>query len=79
MTALQCLLLCLVAIGGTVVVLTRDPRRQALLVSLNGLILSLSFLALQAPDVALAELAVGSVAIPLMILIALARIERRPK
>lgn len=79
MTPLQFVLFCLVAIGGTIAVLTRDPRQQALLVGLNGLLLSLLFLALQAPDVALAELAVGSVGVPLMILIALARIERRPK
>lgn len=77
MTAMQCCLFLLVAVGGTAVVLVRSPRQQAFFVSLNGTILALFFMALEAPDVALAELAVGSAAIPLMILVALGHIERR--
>lgn len=77
MTAIQCWLFLLVAAGGTAVVLVRSPRQQAFFVSLNGTILALFFMSLEAPDVALAELAVGSAAIPLMIFVALAHIERR--
>jgi uncharacterized MnhB-related membrane protein len=44
-----------------------------------GLVLTLLFAVLQAPDVALSELAVGSVAIPFAILATLVRIEHGPK
>lgn len=66
----------MVAAGGTAVVLTRDPRRQAIVLSVYGLILTIFFLLLQAPDVALSELTVGSAALPLMLLVALAKAER---
>lgn len=64
----------LVAAGGTAVVLTRDPKRQAIMQSLYGMVLTILFLVLQAPDVALSEVAVGAAALPLMILVALANI-----
>jgi energy-converting hydrogenase B subunit D len=64
----------LVAAGGTAVVLTRDPKRQALIQSVYGMVLTVLFLVLQAPDVALSEVAVGAAALPLMILVALANI-----
>jgi energy-converting hydrogenase B subunit D len=73
-TFIQAGLLVLVAVGGTAVVLTRDPLRQALVAGFYGLVLSALFFALQAPDVALSEIVVGSVAFPLMILLALAKI-----
>jgi uncharacterized MnhB-related membrane protein len=66
--------LILVAAAGTVVVLIRDPLRQALAVSLFGILLGILFFAVQAPDVALSEIVVGAVALPLMILLALAKI-----
>jgi uncharacterized MnhB-related membrane protein len=56
------------------VVFTRDPRRQVMAIAANGLVLTLLFLALQAPDVALSELAVGTAAVPLMFLAVLASI-----
>lgn len=68
----------LVAAGGTAVVLTRDPRRQAVMLSLFGMSLTLLFLVLQAPDVALSEVTVGAAALPLMILVAIANI-REPR
>jgi uncharacterized MnhB-related membrane protein len=67
-------LLLLAAAAGTGVVLTRDPRRQIFAIAANGLVLSILFFALQAPDVALAELAVGTAATPLMFLAILAAI-----
>ena len=78
MTALQGLqgaLLVLVAFGGLGVVVARDPLRQTLLVSVYGLLLGLLFIALQAPDVALSALVVGAVALPLMIMLALAKVK----
>lgn len=46
---------------------------------LYGVILSILFALLQAPDVALSEMAVGSVAIPFAILATLVRIEHGSK
>jgi len=51
----------LVATGvtATAVALTRDPTRQALVLSAYGLVLGVLMVALQAPDVALAQVGVG--------------------
>ncbi len=72
MNILLPLLLILVAIAGTGVVLTREPRRQVLAIAANGFVLTLLFMALQAPDVAFAEIAVGAAATPLLFLVTLA-------
>ncbi len=74
MNALIVIALVLVAGGGTAVVLTRDPVRQAVVLSFYGLVLTLLFIALQAPDVAFSELAVGGAALPLILLVALAKV-----
>jgi energy-converting hydrogenase B subunit D len=75
-TVLQGALLVLVAVGGTAVVLVRDPLRQAIVASVYGLLLGLLFFAFQAPDVALSQIVVGSVALPLMIVLTLAKLNR---
>ena len=62
------------AVCATCVVLARDPLRQAMLTSIYGLVLGILFFVFQAPDVALSQTAVGAVALPLMILLALARV-----
>ncbi|HVV23233.1 MAG TPA: hydrogenase subunit MbhD domain-containing protein [Pseudonocardiaceae bacterium] len=62
-------LLGLVAVGGTVVALTSDPKRQAVTLSVYGVLLSLLFLALAAPDVALSQVTIGSAVVPLMVLL----------
>ena len=74
---LQVAALILVAASGPAVVLTRDPVRQVIVVSFFGLQLAVLFFTFQAPDVALSALAVGSVALPVMLLLALARIRRQ--
>ena len=74
MTALEAMILVLVGAGGTLVVATRDPLRQAMVASLFGILLAVLFFVLQAPDVALSEIVVGAVALPLMILLSLAKI-----
>lgn len=76
---IQGALLILVALGGLGVVLTRDPLRQTVAVSLFGLLLALLFFAFQAPDVALSALVVGTVALPLMILLALAKVREQER
>ena len=79
MTLLQAVLLGLVALAGTGVVLTREPLSQAMGASFYGLLLALLFLAFQAPDVALSAIVVGAVALPLMILLALAKVQDRER
>jgi energy-converting hydrogenase B subunit D len=74
---LQIVILLLVAVGGTGVVLTRDPLSQAVGVSFFGLLLAVLFLVFQAPDVALSAIVVGALALPLMILLALAKTRGR--
>jgi uncharacterized MnhB-related membrane protein len=70
MIILAMLMLGLVAIGGTVVVFTRPPARQAITLSVYGVLLSVLFLVLAAPDVALSQVAIGSAVVPLMVMLA---------
>lgn len=65
-----------VAVLGPAVALTRDPRAQVITLTVYGLGLALVFMVFQAPDVALAQVAVGAVALPLMVVLALARLRR---
>ncbi len=74
MSVLIAIMLVMTAVSGAGVVLTREPRRQVLAIAANGLVLSLLFMALQAPDVAYSELAVGTAALPLLFLVALASV-----
>ncbi len=76
MIFLQVLILMLVAVSGTLVVLTRRPDSQPIGISFFGLVLALMFLIFQAPDVALSQIVVGAVGLPLMILLALAKLRR---
>jgi energy-converting hydrogenase B subunit D len=64
----------LVAAGGAVVVWTREPSRQAVVLSVYGVLLTLLFVLLQAPDVALSQVAVGTAVVPLMVLLAVRKI-----
>jgi energy-converting hydrogenase B subunit D len=74
MIALIWILLLLTGCTGAGIVLTREPRRQVLALAANGLVLTLLFDVLQAPDVAFSELAVGTAALPLLFLVALTSI-----
>ncbi len=76
MTVLQVVALVAVAAGGTATVLVRDPVRQALVAGVFGFALAVLFFVFQAPDVALSEIAVASTAVPLMVLLALAKLRR---
>jgi energy-converting hydrogenase B subunit D len=79
MDALQVTLLVLVAAGATAVVLIRVPVRQVIALSAYGLLLAILFLVFQAPDVTLSELTVGTVILPILLLLALAKVRRREK
>lgn len=59
---------------GTVVVLVRDPQRQAMVASGYGVALTAAFVVYQAPDVALSAVVAFAAAGPVMALLALARI-----
>lgn len=74
---LQASLLVLVAFGGLGVVLTREPVRQTVVLSVYGLLLAVLFFVFQAPDVAFSAIVVGTVALPLMILLALAKVREQ--
>lgn len=76
MLFLQFTILSFVAVTATAVVLTRDPAKQAIGISFYGLVMALMFFIFQAPDVALSQIVIGAVALPLMILLALTKIRR---
>ena len=79
MTGAQAVALIVVAIAGTAVVLTPEPPRQALVASVFGLSLAILFFLFQAPDVALSQIVVGTIALPAMILLAVAKVRRRER
>ena len=79
MTALQAASLIAVAVAGTAVVATRDPLRQAVTAGVLGVALAVLFLAFGAPDVALSQIVVAGVAVPVMVLLTLAKIRTDEK
>jgi energy-converting hydrogenase B subunit D len=72
------LVFAMVAAAGTAVVLTKDPRRQAITLSALGLAVTMLFLVLQAPDVALSQLVIGAAVVPLMVMLTLREISQHP-
>lgn len=68
----------LLFVGATAlgVVRTRDPGEQAIALSFYGLLLAAMFFFFHAPDVALSQIVVGAVALPLMFVLTLARVRR---
>jgi uncharacterized MnhB-related membrane protein len=74
---LQAVAFALVALGAPVVVLTRDPLRQAIVNGVYGISLVCLFVVLQAPDPALSMLVVSGIGYPLVILAAVARVRGR--
>jgi uncharacterized MnhB-related membrane protein len=75
-SALQIVALVAVALGGTAVVLTGEALHQAMVLGIYGIALTFLFFAFQAPDVALSELVVTSVGLPIIILAALRKIRQ---
>jgi len=78
MQVLQVVALVLVAAGATVVVRTRERVRLVIALSVYGMLLAILFFVFQAPDVTLSELAVGAIALPLILLLAIAKV-RKPE
>jgi len=78
MQALQVTVLVLIAAGATAVVLIRRHVHQVLMLSVYGVLLAVLFLVFQAPDVALSALTVGAVALPVILLLTLAK-TRKPE
>ncbi|MGW3206918.1 Na(+)/H(+) antiporter subunit B [Streptomyces sp. NPDC001135] len=69
--------LLLTAASATAAVAQRDPARQALVLSVLGSVLAVLFTVLQAPDVGLSQLAVGSALTPLLIMLCVRKVRRR--
>ena len=67
----------LVAYTGFFVVRTRDVTQQIIALGFYGLITALMFFFFQAPDVALSQITVGAVALPLMVMLAISRMKFR--
>ena len=56
---------------------TRTRVRQVLALSVYGMLLAILFLVFQAPDVTLSELTVGAVVLPIILLLAIAKVRKR--
>jgi energy-converting hydrogenase B subunit D len=79
MTVLQIAALAAVAIGGGAVVAASDPLRQTLVLGVYGMALTVVFFVFQAPDVALSEIVVSTVGLPVMILVALRKVRQNER
>jgi uncharacterized MnhB-related membrane protein len=76
-TVLQVAALAAVAVGGGAVVLTPNPLRQVLVLGIYGLSLTVLFFVFQDPDVALSEIVVSTVGLPVMVLLALRKVHQQ--
>ncbi len=77
MTVVIAVSLTLVGVAGTAVVLTGQPDRQAVTLSAFGLTMAVLLMALQAPDVALSQIGVGTAIVPLMVMLAVRKVGQR--
>ena len=79
MTMLQIAALAAVAIGGGAVIAAPPPLRQTLVLGIYGMSLTMLFFVFQAPDVALSEIVVSTVGLPVMVLLALRKIRQQER
>ena len=79
MTVLQVAVLVAVAVGGGAVVLAPNPLRQALVLGIYGLSLTMLFFVFQDPDVALSEIVVSTIGLPVMVLLALRKVRQQER
>jgi len=77
MSLLQIVLYLLVAVFGAAVVFSKRPVNQLFVYTTFGMLLALLFFVLHAPDVALSEIAVGTLAVPIMVLVTLMKTSRK--
>ncbi len=73
MSLLEIVLYLMVAFVGGAIVFSRRPINQLFIYSMYGGLMTLLFFVLHAPDVALSELTVGTLLIPLMVLVTMMR------
>jgi energy-converting hydrogenase B subunit D len=74
MMILQIAALAAVAIGGGAIVISPDPLRQVMVLGIYGMSLTFLFFVFQDPDVALSEIVVSTVGLPVMVLLALRKV-----
>ena len=79
MSAVIAVALTLVAVAAVAVVMTDDPARQAVTLSVFGLLLAVVFVTLSAPDVALSQIGVGTAVVPLMVMLAIRKTRKTRK
>lgn len=70
-------ILLLIAVTAFCVVRTHDTTAQVLALTFYGLLLAMMFFIFQAPDVAISQLTVGAIALPLVIMLAISRMRAR--
>jgi energy-converting hydrogenase B subunit D len=73
-TAVIAVALTLVLAGAVAVVFTDDPKRQAVSLSVYGLLMGVLFVLLSAPDVALSQIVIGTAVVPLMVMLSIRKI-----
>jgi energy-converting hydrogenase B subunit D len=78
-TLLQIAALAAVALGGLGVVVTDEPLRQAMVLGVFGLGLTMMFFVFQAPDVALSEIVISTVGLPVMVLLTLRKVREQQR
>lgn len=76
---LQAVAMLTVGVFGLAVVLNKDPLPQAMVFAFFGGSLVVLFIVLQAPDVSLSAIVVGSMAYPLMTVLTLAKCRGRSR
>ena len=79
MTVLQAIALALIVVGSLAVVLTPDPLRQAMVAGIYGIALTFLFFVFQAPDVALSQLVISALGLPLIVFAALRKIHAQER
>jgi uncharacterized MnhB-related membrane protein len=78
-TVLQVIALTLIVVGSLAVVITPDPLRQTMVVGIYGIALTFLFFTFQAPDVALSQLVISTIGLPLIVFAALRKIRAEEK
>ena len=79
MTVLQIAALAAVALSGSGVIVAGDPLKQTLVLGVFGVALTMLFFVFQAPDVALSEIVISTVGLPVMVLLALRKVRQQER
>ena len=76
---LQIAALAAVALSGGGVIVAGDPLKQTLVLGVFGVALTMLFFVFQAPDVALSEIVISTVGLPVMVLLALRKVPKQER